>query len=100
MDGAGPVGHSPLGSNEDDDDGDEEKDQEVSTEKEKEYVERLKASSPMPFSIAGPGGGKAKWTFRRQGYNDEGNPDHSILVLSHGSALGGFKCEALARTQE
>lgn len=100
MDGAGPVDYSPLESNKDGDDDGGEKDQEEPTEKEKEYVKRLKALSPMPSSIAGPGGGRAKWTFRRQGYNDEENPDHSILVLSHGSALGGFKCEALEPTSE
>ena len=100
IDGAGPVDYSPLKPAVDEDDGANEGEQENPTESEQGYVDRLKALSPMPPSIAGPDGGRGKWTFRRQGYNEEENPEHSILVLSLGNVLGGFKCEALVPKSE
>ena len=99
LDGAGPIDYSPLKAADDDDNEDEEP-QEEPNEKEKEFIDCLKALEPMPASVAGPDGRRARWTFRRQGYNEDENPDFSVLVLAHDNCLGGFKCSALEPTAE
>ncbi|KAL7526523.1 hypothetical protein ACHAWF_001804 [Thalassiosira exigua] len=99
MDGAGPIDYSPLkaaGEMEEE----EEEQQDEPSEKEKEYLDCLKALQPMPAAVAGPDGQRARWTFRRQGYSEEENPDYSVLVLAHDTRLGGFQCQALKPTSE